>query len=1570
MKYFLGCCLTICIFSFNGLAQTPVASYPFNGNANDVSGNGNHGILQGSVPPSLTTDRFGNPNSAYQFGGYYSPNWIRVPNAASLQFNKRFSISLWFKQCTFGGMDGWGGYSPTGQNILYGKAGDGYAAAPGIYSGTSTSSSGQLNVSFNNKLCYGGAPSCSQLGLNANLLCFDPCEWVHVVQVVDSNKSKMYINGILRDSSTLNGPANFSVANTQPLYIGKMDGSWYPFQGAIDDISIYNVALTLAQIATLNGGYVDPLDANYQIGITSVTISGSQCTGSTDNSIAITPDLTVNPGPFQYAINGGAWQPSGIFTGLPTGSHLISIKTACTQKDTIISFGTNCASICDTGKWIGWFNSLGAPNHYLNASQFINGGVCYAPPSISPWSYYWSNFKFKDTLCVTSNFSVEFRLKTGPPHGISAYDTWIRLYTTGGECSIAMMGDAWGQPWTSLSVMGTTLLSNSPLLIFPSLYDWTNVKMEFQDNVLNYYVNGTLTYSAPYSGDVCNLYGMEWGCKGSGYCDWIKVQDAYGSYVYEESFDSCAAIVSFPPNCDSITVHASSILPTCSNDTLYLFGNAIPAGSLVTYHWTGPDGFTSNQQNPAIPSATVANSGSYLLQATVNVCQPVALDTLLLSITPGGVINTTQLINKCNNQLPFVWNDITIPAGATTNPNSATYTTVSALGCDSIVTLNLTVNAVTTTTQTVTKCANQLPFVWNGITIPAGAASHPAYATFTTSNSKGCDSVVTLNLMIHPVPSTSFNAAICQGTSYSWAGMSYATVGSYMRSFTTAKGCDSIVTMHLTVNPTYNTSFNAAICQDATYTWAGTSYTTAGSYPFTFSTVKGCDSIVTLNLTVNPTYHTSFSASICQGDSYFWAGISYNTAGSYLQSFTTVNGCDSVVTLNLIVNPVYSNPITAIICQGNSYVFGGNTFSASGTYTHTFTTAAGCDSVVTLNLAVTPALTYSFNASICTGDTFVWDGTSYNSSGSYAKTFTTSGGCDSIVTLNLVENPVYNTSFDAMVCQGNAYIWAGQSYSVSGSYPKSFSTTLGCDSNVTLHLSVTPALTSSVSAAICQGATYTWVGVGYTTSGTYTQNLTTASGCDSIAALVLTVNQTFNTDFNVSICEGSAYTWAGQSYNTAGDYSRTFTTVNGCDSVVILHLSVKPAYNVAFTQHICQGTAYHWAGESYTDAGSYPRTFSTVLGCDSVVTLNLILNPVYNISFEAVTCSGVPYQWAGGSYDTSGNYIRTFATEKSCDSVVTLHLTVTPPPIWHKSDSFCEQTVYEYAGQLFTEAGEYEIPFATAMGCDSIVLLHLKTTAIPENSFTMADYTCADELISVGLNDVSFSQTVQYNWQFEGAHVHYGQSGGPYGISYTDSGWRFITVQAYEPRTNCYGVPFTDSIYIYPIPKVKIQNVDTAVCALDTILLVPEFEPSHEYTWEPEAWIIEKNVNGGVWMRAQRSGFIALTIINEGGCEAADSVLVRVESCCPLELPNAFSPNGDGRNDVFRIITQGHHEVAVFRVLNRWGQVVFETLKEEKGWDGTFGGVPQAIGTYMYYLRYKCSDGAFYEKKGEVILVR
>jgi hypothetical protein len=112
--------------------------------------------------------------------------------------------------------------------------------------------------------------------------------------------------------------------------------------------------------------------------------------------------------------------------------------------------------------------------------------------------------------------------------------------------------------------------------------------------------------------------------------------------------------------------------------------------------------------------------------------------------------------------------------------------------------------------------------------------------------------------------------------------------------------------------------------------------------------------VVTLNLTVNPVSVSSISRSICQGSRFVYGTQTLTSAGTYTNTVQSANGCDSVVTLNLTIIPNSASSISRSICQGSSYVFGTQTLRTTGTYNYSFANNNGCDSIVTLNLIVSP----------------------------------------------------------------------------------------------------------------------------------------------------------------------------------------------------------------------------------------------------------------------------------------------------------------------------------------------------------------------------------------------------------------------------------------------------------------------------------------------------------------------------------------------------------------------------------------------------------------------------------------
>ena len=114
----------------------------------------------------------------------------------------------------------------------------------------------------------------------------------------------------------------------------------------------------------------------------------------------------------------------------------------------------------------------------------------------------------------------------------------------------------------------------------------------------------------------------------------------------------------------------------------------------------------------------------------------------------------------------------------------------------------------------------------------------------------------------------------------------------------------------------------------------------------TLMTVNGCDSVIITDLTVNPTYSENVPVEICDGESYLASGMQQTTAGSYPDTLLTINGCDSIIITDLIINPTYSENIPSEICQGDSLFVGGAWQLVAGSYPDTLQTIDGCDSIL------------------------------------------------------------------------------------------------------------------------------------------------------------------------------------------------------------------------------------------------------------------------------------------------------------------------------------------------------------------------------------------------------------------------------------------------------------------------------------------------------------------------------------------------------------------------------------------------------------------------------------------------
>jgi len=221
------------------------------------------------------------------------------------------------------------------------------------------------------------------------------------------------------------------------------------------------------------------------------------------------------------------------------------------------------------------------------------------------------------------------------------------------------------------------------------------------------------------------------------------------------------------------------------------------------------------------------------------------------------------------------------------------------------------------------------------------------------------------------------------------------------------------------------------------------------------------------------------------------------------------------------------------------------------------------------------------------------------------------------------------------------------------------------------------------------------------------------NGCDSVYQLTLTVNPTYFYAETDTICDNASLSWHGSTLTTAGVYYDSLLSINGCDSVYQLTLTVNPTYFITETNSICDNASLLWHGSTYTTAGVYYDSLLSVNGCDSVYQLTLTVNPTYFYSETDTICDNDSFLWHGMTLTTTGVYYDSLLSINGCDSVYQLTLTVNPTYFYSETDTICDNGSLFWHGQIISQSGIYYDSLTTINGCDSIYEISITINPIP-----------------------------------------------------------------------------------------------------------------------------------------------------------------------------------------------------------------------------------------------------------------
>ncbi len=498
-----------------------------------------------------------------------------------------------------------------------------------------------------------------------------------------------------------------------------------------------------------------------------------------------------------------------------------------------------------------------------------------------------------------------------------------------------------------------------------------------------------------------------------------------------------------------------------------------------------------------------------------------------------------------------------------------------------------------------------------------------------------------------------------------------------------------------------------------------------------------------------------------------------------------------------------------------------------------------------------------------------------------------------------------------------------------------------------------------------------------------------------------------NTYVTDSLCIGGSYQLPGGIVTTTpGVYTDTFRTPAGCDSIIIttlMHMQDSiylHANGILGTDTlVCAGTpyqlnatypgaiGYNWntlattPKITITQAGSYWMEMTSLNGCtgrDTII-ITWVPPPVVDLGNDTGICDidlplwlnsaqepGAHYLWSNGLSDTqmlvtrSGKHWLKVSIH-GCVVSDTIEITVVPTPaVYIGSDSvICIQTParigMELAGAVYQWNTGATTPFVHVSATGAYILQvnlngcmvsdTINITAMPDPDINLGPDRdiCPKQVI---LLDATYGNDSRYEWGTgDISSVYAAASAGTYQVTVTS---------AY----NCVG---RDTVILshYPMPVVSL-GADTTVCEETPLALVPWNINTDALQWSDGSTLHTLYIMYG--------GEYTVTAINKCGT-ASDTIMIK-DIFCEIWLPNAFTPNGDGKNDVFRVLgNMGRIKTFGLSIYNRWGEQIFHTNDKYQGWDGTYRGRNEMSGTYMYMLEYSM-DGKPYLVKNNFHLIR
>lgn len=909
-------------------------------------------------------------------------------------------------------------------------------------------------------------------------------------------------------------------------------------------------------------------------------------------------------------------------------------------------------------------------------------------------------------------------------------------------------------------------------------------------------------------------------------------------------------------------------------------------------------------------------------------------------VTKYPLVYDTVVAKVCQNTLPYYCHGV---AFNTSGLYSVPYT--AATGCQAITVLDLTVYPSTYTqeTQYVTVCATDLPYIFHDRKFYSAGNYY-----VNLENQYGCDSMmITLVLSVTmPLMDTTTVNLCPEAFPYTYdSAHVYTAPGKYFIDLSPDTACWRYTCLMLNQYPTVKDT-TYMYTADTSYTFHDSLFTESTVYTFVDTNSHGCLDYHTLNLTLNhQLVNDTVTASVCATSlPYVLNGVSYNATGVYEQILQNIHGFDSaLVTLELTVveNVAVTDQVT-VTRNGIPYLYHGNAYSESGVYMLRVpaATSSECDTLYTLQLMVEQVYYQTIDTTVCANETIVFLGDAITTPGSHIYTFHFAG-YDSVVTLNVHHNPVYRDATIAVVVGEYElpYLFNGVPYTTPGYHEQTLASVMGCDSVVSINLTINPAVINNdtIQQEVCSNdLPVTLFDSVLTQAGTYRYLVRTASDLyDSVFYVNLTVkpSPTLILEDTAYLCSGGSVTLTAQStggnflwsngstessitVTMAGAYSVTVSNAFECfasDTVQVIQVSL-PAAQISGNGNVCEGSdqllvanggvSYLWNTGATSDSlvvrpvdnTTYTVTVTNAYGCTATASQSITVHPLPVLSVMGPTsiCENETstfivmgansYYWSTGMHadritvNTEGYYTVTGTDAHGCQNTATVSLYVHPLPTLkiNGRNTICQggntlltatgATNYEWSSGEVSQAitvmfpGSYTVTGTDQYGCASASTVSV-TQSYVNASINGSSYFCHGQSTTL---TVAGETGNTYRWD-DGSTAA--------SITVSSAGQYTVTV------TNASGCQNTLSKTVseYNVTAPTISG-NLTICENQTTTL--RASGGSSYIWDDGSTQPMITVNA--------TGTYTVTSTNSYGCTASNSATVLVN---PIPTINVLSQN-------------------------------------------------------------------------------